>query len=51
MSHQFVDAVCSLANQKFPFSGHVESSTSLNKGNFAGFHAFLKNHAHFLQII
>jgi hypothetical protein len=44
MSRQFIDAVCSLGNQKFSFSGHVESSTSLNKGNFAGFHAFLKNH-------
>jgi len=44
MSHQFGDAVCFLVNQKFPFSGHVESSTSLNKGNFVEFHALLKNH-------
>jgi len=44
MSCQFIDAVCSLANQKFPFCCHVESSTSLNKVNFAEFRALLKNH-------
>jgi len=44
MSRRFINAVCSLANQKFPFCGHIESSTSLNEGNFAEFRALLKNH-------
>jgi hypothetical protein len=41
--HQFIDAVRSLANQKFPFWGHDEPSTSLNTGNFVEFVSVLKN--------
>jgi hypothetical protein len=51
MSCRFIAAVCSLANQKFPFCGHVESSTSVNEGNFAEFHALLKNHGPLLAIL
>jgi hypothetical protein len=36
--------VFALANQKFTFYGHVESSTSFSKGNFAELLAVLKNH-------
>ena len=44
MLQRFIDAVCSLANQEFPFRGHSSSSASLNNGNFVKFLNALKNH-------
>jgi hypothetical protein len=40
---QFIDAVNTLANQKFLFWGHDEPSTSLNAENFVEFVSVLKN--------
>jgi hypothetical protein len=40
---RFIDTVCYLANQEFPFRGHSVSSTSLNNGNFVKFLNVLKN--------
>jgi len=41
--HRFIDAVCYLANQEFPFQGHNMLPTSLIKGNFVEFRSVLKN--------
>ena len=46
---RFIDAVCYLANQEFPFRGHSVSSTSLNNGNFVKFLNVLKNHGPLLE--
>jgi hypothetical protein len=42
--HRFIDAVCYVAKQEFPFRSHNESPTSLVKGNFVEFLNVLKNH-------
>ena len=49
--HQFIHAVHSLANQKFPFWGHDEPSTSLNTGNFVEFVSVLKNRLNSTTVI
>jgi len=44
-----VHAVCSLANQEFPFRGRYQSSKSVNKGNLAEFLGVLKNQGPLLE--
>ena len=46
---RLIDAVCSLASRDFPFRGQDESSTSLNKENFAEYLDVLKNHRPLLK--
>jgi len=43
------DVACTLSNQEYPFRGHDESSTSLNKVNFMEFRSVLKNHCPLLE--
>jgi hypothetical protein len=48
---QFIDSVCSLANQEFQFRAHDGPSTFLNKGNFMEILNVLKIVDNFLIII